>query len=247
MPSLPASDIPALTKDQMVEVDRLMVDVYGISLLQMMENAGRHLAALARARFLNGNPAGRTVVVFAGRGGNGGGALVAARNLCNWGADVTVITSRPPETFSGVPGHQLEILRRLPVTIRDAQTLSEPPAVRSADLLIDGLIGYSLAGAPRGAAADLIRLANAQTAPTLALDTPSGLNVTTGDAYAPTVRAAATMTLALPKHGLLTAAARPHVGDLYLADISVPPGLYKSLDMALPPIFARSPILHLTL
>ena len=45
-------DIPAITTDQMREVDRLMVEVYGIELIQMMENAGRHLASLARQLFL---------------------------------------------------------------------------------------------------------------------------------------------------------------------------------------------------
>jgi NAD(P)H-hydrate epimerase len=73
---------PMLDSAQMREVDRVMVEDYHIELLQMMEHAGRHLAHLARERFLQGNPVGRRVVVLAGPGGNGGGALVAARRLC---------------------------------------------------------------------------------------------------------------------------------------------------------------------
>ncbi|HUM67274.1 MAG TPA: NAD(P)H-hydrate epimerase, partial [Chloroflexota bacterium] len=70
--------IPALTTRQMAEVDRGMIEDYHIDLIQMMENAGRNLAHLARERFLNGDPRGQKVVVLAGTGGNGGGALVCA-------------------------------------------------------------------------------------------------------------------------------------------------------------------------
>ena len=62
--------IPYLTTQQMIEVDRLMVDVFGIQLVQMMENAGRHLAVLARDRFLEGDPINKRVIVLAGSGGN---------------------------------------------------------------------------------------------------------------------------------------------------------------------------------
>jgi len=67
------TDIPYLTTDQMREVDRSMIEDYHIELTQMMENAGRNLAHLARTLFLEGDPRGRTVVVLAGSGGNGGG------------------------------------------------------------------------------------------------------------------------------------------------------------------------------
>ena len=57
------ADLPFITTDQMREVDRAMIDDYCISLVQMMENAGRSLAQLARSRFLNGDPTGRRVLV----------------------------------------------------------------------------------------------------------------------------------------------------------------------------------------
>ena len=72
-PPLDANDVPFLTTDQMREVDRLMVDEYGITLFQMMENAGRALARFARTRFLGGDASGQRVLVLAGSGGNGGG------------------------------------------------------------------------------------------------------------------------------------------------------------------------------
>lgn len=81
----------------------------------------------------------------------------------------------------------------------------------------------------------MIRWANAQTDPVLSLDTPSGLDVTTGLAADPCVAATATMTLALPKTGLL---GPEQVGQLYLADISVPRTLYERMDIDVGPVFA---------
>ncbi|MFC1959718.1 NAD(P)H-hydrate epimerase [Chloroflexota bacterium] len=233
-------NIPFITTAQMVEVDRAMIEDYGITLLQMMENAGRGLATLARRRFLGGNPCGKRVIVLAGTGGNGGGGLVCARRLHGWGAQVSVHLSKSPAVYSGVPMHQLSIVGRLPVPVvtgLDAADWS------SADLIIDALIGYSLKGAPRGLTADLIRSANGSLVPILALDTPSGLDTTTGMVYAPAIRAAATLTLVLPKIGLK--AGRENVGDLYLADISVPPELYvgPGLELAVGPIFAQDDII----
>ncbi len=237
------TNVPSLTTDQMREVDRAMIEDYHIDLIQMMENAGLQLARLARARFLEGDPVGKRVVVLAGTGGNGGGALVAARRLHNWGAAVQVIVTRPPEAFTPIPAHQLDILQRMQVPIAQAEDATQ--TAHPADVILDGVIGYSLSGHPRGTAADLIRWANAHDAPVLSLDVPSGVDTTTGTVYDPAIRAAATLTLALPKDGLLAAAT--HTGERYLADISVPPALYAAIDPALDPgpLFATSTIVRL--
>jgi NAD(P)H-hydrate epimerase len=237
-------EIPYLTTDQMREVDRAMIQDYHIELIQMMENAGRNLARLARIRFLNGDPRDKQVIVLAGTGGNGGGALVAARHLNNWGAQVHVLVTQPDDRFAPVPAHQLDILCRMQVPIAVANGL--PEATR-ADLILDGVIGYSLKGAPQGTAADLIRWANAQGAPILALDSPSGVDATTGTVYDPAIRATATLALALPKAGLHGPEADKHVGELYLADISVPPSLYAepALGLQVSPIFAQAEIIRL--
>lgn len=106
-----------------------------------------------------------------------------------------------------------------------------------ADLILDALIGYGLTGNPRGAAAEWITWANGAGRPILALDAPSGLDATTGQPGQPCIRAAVTLTLALPKTGLLTPEARPLVGELYLADISVPPELYRRLGIEIGSLF----------
>lgn len=238
------SDVPFLDTRQMVEVDRMMMEDYKIELVQMMENAGRNLAHLARVRFFDRNSLEMKVIVMAGPGGNGGGALVAARHLHNWGAKVRIFTTRADEALAPVPAHQLAILRRMQVPVQMGA-----PAERMLpmDLLIDGLIGYSLQGAPRGCTADLIRWANHQEAPRLSLDVPSGLDAASGQVFDPAIQATATLTLALPKHGLSASSARNLVGELYLADISVPPVLYarESLKINVGPLFAESEILRL--
>ncbi len=236
-------NMPFINTEQMREVDRAMIEDYRIELIQMMENAGRNLAHLARNRFFNGDPREQQVIVLAGRGGNGGGGLVCARRLGNWGAAVQVFLTHPPEAYTGVPARQLAILQRMgaTVTVAGADVVLGDTAV----LLIDAIIGYSLSGSPRGTAAALIRAANAHPAPILSLDAPSGLDTTTGTVYTPCIQATATMTLALPKAGLQGNEAV--VGELYLADISVPPGLYAGpgLELEVGPIFSHDDVIRL--
>jgi len=233
--------ITSVSIDQMREVDRLMVEEAGISLLQMMENAGRCLATHARG-MLGGDARGRQVVVLAGRGGNGGGGLAAARRLCGWGAGVTVVLAQPDEDMRGVARQQLAILEWIGIPVDQAAD-GTSNLFTGADLVIDALIGYSLRGAPTGEVATLIRAANASSRPILALDLPSGLDGDSGEALDPTVRATETLTLALPKRGLLASAARPFVGQLHLADISVPEKIYRRLGLTVGPIFAESDII----
>jgi NAD(P)H-hydrate epimerase len=238
-------NIPQISTDQMIEVDRLMIDEYKIDLTQMMENAGRSLAHLARNRFFNGNPHNKDVVILAGTGGNGGGALVCARRLHNYGAKVTIFLTNNGDIFKPVPAHQFEITHRMGISIYQTNAIS---SINSSDLIIDGIIGYSLKGNPRGGAEKLIHWANSKKTPILALDTPSGLDTSTGKTFNQVIRATATMTLALPKIGLLSDHLRDIVGELYLADISVPPSLYALLS---PPIqvgniFEKSDIVQIS-
>lgn len=239
-------DVPFITTNQMIEVDRAMMEDYHISLIQMMENAGRCLALLTRERFLNKDVKDKPITVMAGSGGNGGGALVAARRLHNWGGKVQVVLGQPEDKMTDVPRQQLEILKHMGVSISVGSTL--PPADEPSSLIIDGLIGYSLNGAPRGVIHDLIVWANEQAAPVLALDTPSGIDTATGTVFEPTIVAAATMTLALPKQGLREPQALKFVGELYLADISVPPSLYQQpgLGLQVGPIFSTSDVVRLS-
>jgi len=234
--------IPTVSVDQMREVDRLMVEEMGIVLLQMMENAGRTLAEQAR-RMLAGDVSERRIVVLAGRGGNGGGGLAAARRLAIWGADVSVSLGQARERITDVPAQQLGILEQIGVAVHGPEaTDGLADALRTADLVLDALIGYSLRAPPREPIAAFIRAANSSGARVLALDIPSGMDGDTGEAYDPTIRATATLTLALPKAGLLLPRARGWVGELFLADISVPEAVYRRIGLRVGPLFARADI-----
>jgi NAD(P)H-hydrate epimerase len=229
----------------MRDVDRMMVEELHIELIQMMENAGRCLAQHARS-WLGGNVQGRRITVLAGSGGNAGGGLAAARRLAIWGADVSIVLGQRARAMHGVPARQLGIVKRLGLPVMPAAARSAEHLER-ADLIIDALIGYSLQGPPRGPIAGLIHGANAIAAPTVALDLPSGLDGDTGEASHPTVRAETTLTLALPKRGLLQPGAGPWVGQLFVADISVPPLVYRRLGLNVGPIFAASDIVPVAL
>ena len=230
-PVVRADEIGWLTEDQMIEVDRVMIHDLRIDLVQMMENAGRNLAQLVLDLH---DP--DTVTVLSGSGGNGGGGLVAARHLANRGVDVSVTLTRPADALTPVPAHQYDILQRMGVPIAD-----EP---HHSDVVIDALIGYSLKGAPRGRSSELIEQIAELGDRVVSLDTPSGVNVTDGSTPGAAVSADVTMTLGLPKIGLRKS---ERVGQLYLADISVPPSVYDAMDAGPAPDFATSTILRVRL
>lgn len=206
----------------MAEADRIASEELGIPLELLMENASRQIAAAARL-FLGG-VAGRRIVAFAGSGNNGGDALGALRHLSAWGAEVRTVLSGPAERLRPLARRQHDILMALGVTSSDA-------TVENADLFIDGLLGYSVVGPPRDAVADLIRAANTSRLPILAVDLPSGLHPDTGEPLGVAVRAVLTVTLALPKRGLLVTRSRALVGELLLADIGIPPQAFDRLSI----------------
>jgi NAD(P)H-hydrate epimerase len=235
--SIAASGVPWLSVDQMREVDRIMVEELGISLVRMMENAGRNLAQLAR-RLLGGDARGRSVVVMAGPGGNGGGGLVCARHLSGAGAQVAVALGAAVERMAAVPAAQLMIVERLGLSVEHG--VSGAIAASAPELVIDALLGYSQQGDPHGESAALIEWAAGRRV--LALDVPSGLELATGVLRTPHVHAEVTMTLAAPKDGL---AACDAVGRLMLADISVPAFVYERLNLRYETPFGRGPLVEI--
>ena len=151
--------IPSLSTGQMIEVERLMTDCYSITLMQMMENAGRNLAVLAKD-LLGGVVGSKKICVMAGSGNNGGGGLVAARHLSNWGAEVTCILATPAQDLKPVALHQLEIVRHLPVSVVAAGSHLRFINWPDCDLIIDAIFGYGLNREPTGVTAKIIEKIN---------------------------------------------------------------------------------------
>lgn len=224
MRTVHVGQVPVVTADQMIEVDRVMMEDPGIDILQMMENAGRSLAELCIRLY-----APASVMILAGTGGNGGGGMAAARHLANRGVRVQVVLAGTRERMVAAAQAQHAILLAMGVDVVDA-----PPETGISEVVLDALVGYSLAGAPRGRVADLIDWANALEGPVISLDVPSGFDAHTGVAREPCVNAEATLTIAALKVGLADA---PQAGHVYVADISVPPRVYDAFGQATEPLF----------
>ncbi len=214
-------DVTAITTDQMREVDRIAMDETGPNLFQMMENAGRNLA-LQAIEVLGSGWKEANIVVLAGLGGNAGGGICAARHLANRQANVRLALSNP-DRLGEVPAFQRKIFHSTSAKEVEIANLTG----KRPDLIIDAVIGYSLKGAPRGVALELIQWANETGAPILSLDVPSGVDSTTGAAEGEYIQAKWTMTLALPKTGLLP----DKTGGLFLADIGIPEAVYVKMGL----------------
>ncbi len=175
--------IPTVSAQEMRLIDHELTTRYGIDLPIMMENAGKSLGLLAK-RMLKNSVQGRRIACLIGKGNNGGGGLVAARHLHNWGARVNCILALSKEEMKEAPAKQLEILEKMRVEVG---RWSGGIHLEAYDLLLDALIGYNLKGNPEPPFSEIISASNASGTPILTLDMPSGLNATTGQAYIPCI------------------------------------------------------------
>ena len=248
IPVVSASIVPEVTAWVMAAVDRHAIDDYGITLLQMMEQAGSHLAALVRAE-LDGDLRGRRIVVAVGPGNNGGGGLVAARHLTNRGAEVRVVLARPVMRMSEASRHQLATLIAMGssccVATYDLPDTELEDALAGADVVVDAILGYRIDGVPHGEADRLIGFVERSGRPVISLDIPSGMDPDTGATPGQAVTAVATVTLALPKPALLRGPGVARSGRLYLADLGLPASLYAGMGIDVGPLFAAGRIVQL--
>jgi NAD(P)H-hydrate epimerase len=225
--------VPTVSVAQMREIDRIAVENNTPNLYQMMENAGRALATAATA-LLGEGWTEVPIAVLVGPGGNGGGGTAAARHLANRGGDVTLISAREP-TPGTILAQQLGVYAE--TSGRHDTTLGDQTG-----LILDALIGYGLCEEPRGIIAEMISDINEADAPVISLDVPSGLDGDTGRAPGSVVVPTETLTLALPKPGLALA----DTGDIWLADLGIPVGLFRRVGVEPSPrIFGDGSIVHL--
>lgn len=213
-----SDDLVLLTNAQMGRADQLAVAA-GVPSLTLMDNAGRFVAREARAAL----GSGRRVVVLCGPGNNGGDGFVAARYLQEGGADV-----------------RLGLLCEVGALKGDAATMAQrwsgeierlsPDLIKGADLVIDALFGAGLARPITGIAAEIIVALNDSAVPVVAVDVPSGLNGSTGEALGPVVEATRTVTFFRRKPGHLLMPGRALCGPVAVGDIGTPDAVLAEID-----------------
>ena len=225
------------TREEVRELDRLAIEEYGIPGVVLMENAGRGAADAAKEML--GDPCDMRVVIFCGRGNNGGDGYVIARHLHNAGARAVLVlaceTARIPG--DGDAGVNLSIVRAMgiPLHVAAAEAGVQDAAglVKGADLVVDALLGTGLQGDVREPYLSLIRLINAADLPVLSVDIPSGLDANTGKVLRAAVRACRTATFVLPKQGFYRQEGPAHTGQVDVVDIGIPRELIESLGKGL--------------
>lgn len=213
-----------LTGAQMAELDRQAIAGLGIPSLVLMENAGRAVLAELHMRFPD--LLEQKIVIVAGKGNNGGDGLVVARGLIDFGARLEIFVLGSPKQPSEEIRTQAQILAKLG---REIHYIEKPSDLRclqdsllACQLVVDAIFGTGFRGTAQDLPAQAIELINLSAAFVCALDIPSGVETDTGHVWGPAVQADLTVTLALPKLGLLLYPGRQYAGELAVRPIGYP-------------------------
>jgi len=219
-----------VTAEEMKQLDRRAIEEFHIPVDTLMENAGRLLAEEIRDTW--GPITGKSVTIVAGKGNNGGDGLVTARHLLEQGAQVTVCLLSPPEKMSAESRVNLKRYQAISGRIRllKEDTLIEfAQTLTQSDLIVDALFGTGLSSPVQGLPAQAIQAVNESGRRVIAADLPSGIHTDTGRVMGTAVKAAMTVTFALPKRGLLLYPGSDYAGRLKVVDIGIPDALIRRL------------------
>ena len=204
---------PVYEAEEMRAVDAWAIDEQGVPSLDLMERASHGLAHAAAAARRDG-----PIRVVVGKGNNGGDGLAAARILRAEGHEVDVLATGDVADLKGDAKVNLERLPGAPPQPFDAARLAGSGAI------VDAMLGTGFEGSPREPIAGAIAAINAQDAPVVACDVPSGVNASTGEIEGEAVRAAVTATFHGSKVGLHVAPGKWHAGAVEPVDIGIPEG-----------------------
>jgi NAD(P)H-hydrate epimerase len=210
--------LPGITKAQMQEVDRLMMEDHQIPVELMMEHAGFNLARLAVNQTNNREC---TFQIIAGSGNNGGGGLVAARRLTSWGMKAEVYLPKGKTSLRNTPMKQFLRSEKFGIPLYDGIPKA---SINNNKLILDCYIGYGFRTQSSEVSDQVFAYLRKQRN-VISLDSPSGFDVTTG-IDSGQIKPFATLTIAFVKQGLLKVPADV-IGDLYLVDIGVPSLIYR--------------------
>jgi NAD(P)H-hydrate epimerase len=216
-----ANHIPLYRAAEVRELDRLAIEARGIAGYTLMSRAGAAAFDVLRERW----PSARRVAVFCGVGNNGGDGFVLARLAQAAGLDVQIVQVGDGERLRGDARTAAEAARASGV---DPVLLTEA-AIDEADVLVDALFGTGLERPVEGAWREAVEAINAQGAPVLAIDIPSGLHADTGSVLGVAVRAERTITFIGRKRGLYTGEGPEFAGAIDFADLAVPADIYAEV------------------
>ena len=214
--------LKSITTEEMVKIDQKAVE-FGIPRLSLMENAGSAVARVVMEKF---GPKSR-VVVFAGTGNNGGDGFVAARHLVNHGAKVDLFLIGSPEDIRTEEARlNWNVIRRTRRNIR-IHSVKKPQdlwklktLLKRAGVIVDAMLGTGLRGSLKGPFASAVHMINESGVQVVSVDSPTGLNPSTGEVHGVAVRATYTVTFHRMKRGFLEA--RDYTGEIVVADIGIP-------------------------
>lgn len=218
-----------VTSQQMREIDRKALEENNLSDLILMENAG--LRIFQRLKNIYPGLRLKKVIIFAGSGNNGGDGFVVARHLYNYGVKAKVFLLAPFHKIKGEAGENLNIIEKMGVELIEVETVKLEEiqeVVQKFDLIIDAILGTGLQGRVTGLKAKIIDLVNVAGKEVVAIDVPSGLNADTGKIEGPCIKATHTITLALPKIGLMLFPGASFAGKVTIEDIGIPSCLLKN-------------------
>jgi ADP-dependent NAD(P)H-hydrate dehydratase / NAD(P)H-hydrate epimerase len=205
-----------LTTAEMERADRLAIAA-GTPGFALMMSAGQAIAQAAIDLVEEGS-----IVVVAGRGNNGGDGFVAAAELAARGREVSVILLCERDSLQGDAASAARGWKH-PVLPFNPQAIGKPA------LIIDALFGAGLNRPIKGEPYDMIEAINANGAPVLSIDLPSGINGTTGAVMGVAVRATETVTFFRRKPGHLLLPGRVHCGRIRVVDIGIDPQVLSEI------------------
>ena len=218
-----------VTSQQIREIDRKAIEENNLSGLILMENAG--LRIFQSLKNIYPDLRLKKIIIFAGSGNNGGDGFVVARHLYNYGVKVKVFLLLHSGKIKDEAGENLNTINKMGVELIETETtkLEEiQRAIQNSDLIIDAILGTGLQGKVIGLKAKIIDLINIANKEVVAIDVPSGLDADTGKIEGPCIKATHTITLALPKIGLLIFPGASYAGKVTVEDIGIPSYLSKN-------------------
>ena len=216
-----------VTGTEMQKIDRKAILDFNIKGIKLMENAGKRVADEIVKDFPDEIKNG--VAIFSGKGNNGGDGFVVAMLLADKKINTRVFLACRKEEVSGdakislnkllkIKKHRKEIKEIS--SFKDAETLKEE--VREFGLIVDGLLGTGFKGSATGLIGKIIDMINEMKKPVVSIDLPSGVNADTGQVIGSCIRADMTVTLGLPKTGLLLYPGINYAGEVKVVDIGIP-------------------------